>query len=57
METKLSLQTQSAFERIHEAILGKTNDDLKHIIIELQKHLKHCIEVDEVLEELNHDIN
>ena len=57
MKTKLSLQTQSAFERIHEAILGKTDDDLKHIIVELQKHLKHCMEVDVVLEEMNHDIN
>lgn len=57
METKLTLQTQGAFERIHEAILGRTDDDLKEIIGELKKQLSHCYEVDSMLEELNHLAN
>lgn len=57
MESKLTLQTQSAFQRIHEAILGKTDDDLKEIIEELKKHLTHCYEVDNMLEEINYQTN
>lgn len=57
MENKLTLQTQGAFDRIHDAILGKTNDDLKVIIEELKKHLSHCYEVDNMLEEVNYLAN
>lgn len=40
MEKQLTLQTAAAFERIYEALLGKTEDDLSA----LSQHL----------EELNH---
>lgn len=57
MESKLTLQTQGAFQRIHEAILGLTDDDLKEIIKELKKNLSHCYEVENMLEEMNHLAN
>ena len=38
-DTKLTIQTTSAFERIDEALIGKTEDDLDEIIQNLDNLL------------------
>lgn len=48
MEDRITLQTASAFERIHEALLGKTEDDLKCLSMHLEELLLKAKEVQEV---------
>jgi hypothetical protein len=40
MQEHLTLQTEAAFERIHQALLGQTEDDLKLLMLHLD-HLLH----------------
>ena len=55
MQKNLSIQTVAAFERIYEAIVGKTSDvdDLSVIILHLRELLRKANEVDELRAELN----
>lgn len=55
MQKNLSIQTVAAFERIYEAIVGKTSevDDLSLIILHLRELLQKANEVDELRAELN----
>jgi hypothetical protein len=49
----LTLQTASAFERIYEAIMGKTSDDLSAINLHLRELLRKANEVEEIFAEVN----
>lgn len=48
MESRITLQTASAFERIQDALLGKTEDDLKYLSMHLEELLRKAKEVQEV---------
>lgn len=48
MENQITLQTASAFERIQDALLGKTEDDLKYLSMHLEELLRKAKEVQEV---------
>lgn len=48
MEKNLTLQTEAAFERIYEALLGKTKDDLGTLSLHLEKLLRKAKEVQDV---------
>lgn len=48
MENAITLQTAAAFERIQEALLGKTEDDLKYLSMHLEELLLKAKEVQEV---------
>lgn len=52
MENSLTLQTLAAFERLDDALLGKTDDDLRSLAIhlnELQRKVKKIQEVNACL--------
>lgn len=49
MREKLTLQTASALERIQEALLGNTQDDLDSLIIHLDQLSKKAKEIHNVL--------
>jgi hypothetical protein len=53
MEKKLTLQTAAAFERIHEAIVGKTDDELKTIHVHITKLLTEYNRVAEIADSFN----
>lgn len=53
MEKKLTLQTAAAFERIYDAIMGKTEDDLSSLSLHLQELSRKAKEVQEVSACLN----
>lgn len=48
MKNAITLQTAAAFERIQEALLGKTEDDLKYLSMHLEELLLKAKEVQEV---------
>lgn len=54
MERDLTLQTAAAFERIYEALVGKTDDNLSLLIIHLQELERKSKEIQEVVA---HQIN
>lgn len=49
MERDLTLQTAAAFERIYEALVGKTDDNLSLLIIHLQELERKSKEIQEVV--------
>lgn len=48
MPKKLTLQTAAAFERIYEALVGKTDDDLSSLSLHLQELLNKAQEIQEI---------
>lgn len=48
METHLTLQTAAAFERIQDALIGKTDDDLNSLAIHLNELNKKAKEIQEI---------
>ncbi len=48
MENKLTLQTSAAFERIEDALIGKTTDDLTLLIFHLNELNKKAKEIQNV---------
>lgn len=48
MEKQLTLQTAAAFERINDALMGKTEDDLKSLSLSLEELLRKAREVQQV---------
>jgi hypothetical protein len=48
MEKQLTLQTAAAFERIYEALVGKTEDDLSSLSLHLKELTRKAKEVQEV---------
>ena len=53
MYPHLTLQTSASFERIYEAIMGKTSDDLSASNLHLRELLRKANEVDEIRAEVN----
>lgn len=57
MEEHITLQTAAAFERIKEALLGRTDDDLSVLVKQLNELLNKANEIEIVSAEMNHDID
>lgn len=47
-KNELTLQTAAAFERIYDALLGKTDDDLSSLSEHLHKLTKKVEEIQEI---------
>lgn len=48
MSEKLTLQTEAAFERIYDSLLGKTDDDFDILCLNLDKMSKKANEIRQV---------
>ena len=48
MNNSLSLQTVAAFERIYDALIGKTDDDLNQLALHLKELTRKAEEIQEV---------
>jgi hypothetical protein len=48
MNNSLTLQTVAAFERIYDALMGKTDDDLTHLALHLKELTRKAEEIQEV---------
>ena len=48
MNNSLTLQTVAAFERIYEALIGKTEDDLNSLSLHLKELTRKAEEIQEV---------
>jgi hypothetical protein len=48
MSDKLTLQTASAFERIYDALMGTTDDDLDSLIFHLKELSRKAEEIQNV---------
>ena len=57
MKENVTLQTAAAFERIKEALLGRTDDDLSFLVKQLNQLLSRASQIEEVSAEMNHDID
>lgn len=55
MKENVTLQTAAAFERIKEALLGRTDDDLSFLVTELYGLLSKAEEILNVSAEMNHN--
>jgi hypothetical protein len=51
---KLTLQTEAAFERVYEALMGKTDDNLESLTLHLKELLRKANEIHDVTAALNH---
>jgi len=50
----LSIQTAAAFERLDEALTGKTNDNFKTVVTKIHSLIEKVEKIDAVSNELNH---
>lgn len=48
MKENLTLQTEAAFERVYDALLGKTSDDLNILMIKLEDLSTKAKEIKEI---------
>ena len=48
MEHTLTLQTQAAFERILDALVGKTDDDLNSLVLHLTELNRKAREIQDI---------
>lgn len=48
MKPQLTLQTSAAFERIYDALIGNTNDDLSCLALHLDELLRKAKEIQEI---------
>jgi hypothetical protein len=48
MPNNLTLQTSAAFERIYDALMGKTDDDLNSLILHLKELSRKSLEIQDV---------
>lgn len=53
MQPHLTLQTASAFERIYEALMGKTSDDFEALTLHLKELLRKSDEIAKIYAEVN----
>jgi hypothetical protein len=53
-KVELTLQTAASFERIYDALMGETTDDLSSIILHLRELLRKAKEIEEISAEINH---
>ena len=54
MERKLTLQTEAAFERIYESLMGETDDDLSVLSHHLEKLITKAKEIQDITAQINH---
>jgi hypothetical protein len=54
MERKLTLQTEAAFERIHQSLMGETDDDLSVLSHHLEKLIAKAKEIQDITAQINH---
>ncbi len=54
MSDKLTLQTAAAFERIYDALMGKTDDNLNSILLHLKELSSKAEEIHNISAEINH---
>jgi hypothetical protein len=54
MPGKLTLQTAAAFERVYDALMGKTDDNLESLTLHLKALLRKANEIHDVTAALNH---
>jgi hypothetical protein len=48
MERQLTLQTAAAFERVYDALMGRTEDDLSTLALHLEELSRKAKEVQDV---------
>jgi hypothetical protein len=48
MPQNLSLQTAAAFERVYDALMGKTDDDLRALALHLEELTRKAKEIQDV---------
>lgn len=48
MPQNLSLQTAAAFERVYDALMGKTDDDLGALALHLEEFTRKAKEIQDV---------
>ena len=48
MEKQLTLQTAAAFERVYDALMGKTDDDLSILALHLEELNRKAKEIQDV---------
>ncbi len=48
MKSQLTLQTAASFERIYDALMGETDDDLSSLALHLSELLRKAKEIQEV---------
>lgn len=48
MEHTLTLQTSAAFERIYDALMGKTNDNLNDLVFHLNELNRKAKEIQDI---------
>jgi hypothetical protein len=51
---ELTLQTAAAFERLQEALAGKTNDDFDLVVKKIQLLVNRIERIQAITNELNH---
>jgi hypothetical protein len=54
MKNNLTVQTSAAFERIYEALMGKTEDNLETLTLYLKEFLLKANEIHDVTASINH---
>jgi hypothetical protein len=53
MNNSLTLQTAAAFERIYDALMGSTTDDLSSLILHLEELERKAKEIKDVTAEVD----
>jgi hypothetical protein len=48
MEKQLTLQTAAAFERVYDALMGRTDDDLRSLALHLEELTRKAKEIQDV---------
>ena len=51
--TKLTIQTAAAFERIDEALIGKTQDDYDFVVDKIKSLIEKVKRIESITKELN----
>jgi hypothetical protein len=54
MPDKLTIQTFAAFERIYDALMGKTDDNLNSLVLHLKELSRKAEEIHNISAEVNH---
>jgi hypothetical protein len=54
MPDKLTIQTFAAFERIYDALVGKTDDNLNSLVLHLKELSRKAEKIHNISAEVNH---
>lgn len=52
--TKITIQTAAAFERIDEALIGKTQDDFEFVVAKIKSMMNKVKRIETITDELNY---